>query len=174
MSATRAALVLAAFCAALPAAAQEATIGTLTCAEAMAPDAALPARHLPATLAGAIALGAGRTEVDLDLGPAIRDALREACPQPANAGRRLVDIAAAVPATGGATVDLATLTCATLAPRWRREAPALVPAIVAILAGGEGRIHRAAYDRIGEGLPRQCRDPANLDRRVLEVAAALP
>ncbi len=75
---------------------------------------------------------------------------------------------------GGASIDFASLTCATLAPRWRQEARAIVPAIVVFLAGPDGRIGRAAFDRVGEGLPRHCRDPANADRRVLDVAAGLP
>ncbi|CAH0179570.1 hypothetical protein [Roseomonas sp. CECT 9278] len=175
MSLPRTAFLLAALAAAAPALAQEANIATLTCAEAMAEGAALPGMHLPAALAGAIALRAGRTEVNLGLGPALREPLREACPQPANAQRTLIDLAAAVPAPAdGPTIDLATLTCAALAPRWRQEARAIVPAIVVFLAGPGGRISRAAFDRVGEGLPRQCRDPANADRRVLELAAALP
>jgi hypothetical protein len=171
----RCAVLLTGLLCATPALAQEANIMTLTCAEAMAEGAALPGMHLGAALAGAVALRAGRTEVNLALGPALREPLRDACPQPANAGARLVDLAAAVPAPeGGATIDLATLTCAALAPRWRQEARAIVPAIVVFLAGPQGRIGRAAFDRVGEGLPRQCRDPANADRRVIEVAAALP
>ncbi|BDG71571.1 hypothetical protein Rmf_15000 [Roseomonas fluvialis] len=171
----RAALLVAGMLAAAPARAQDAAIATLTCSEAMADGAALPGAILPATLAGLVALRAGRTEVNLALGPAIRDALREGCRDPANAQARLADLAAAVPVPqDGPTIDLATLTCATLAPRWRQEARAIVPAVVAFMAGAEGRVGRAAFDRVGEGLPRQCRDPANLDRRVLEVAASLP
>jgi hypothetical protein len=167
----RAAFILACLLAAAPARAQDVSIATLTCAE----GAALPGAILPATLAGAVALRTGRHEVNLAHGPAIGDALRQACRDPAQAQARLIDLAAAVPLPqDGATIDFATLTCATLAPRWRQEARAIVPAIVAFLAGAEGRIDRAAFDRVGEGLPRACRDASNLDRRVLDVAAALP
>lgn len=169
------ALIVSGCLAAGPALAQEANIMTLTCAEAMAEGAAVPGAHLGAALAGAVALRAGRPEVNLALGLALRDPLRDACLQHVNATARLVDLAAAVPTPeGGPSVDLAGLTCSALAPRWRQEARAIVPAIVVFLAGPDGRIGRAAFDRVGEGLPRQCRDPANADRRVLEVAAALP
>lgn len=54
----------------------------------MAEGAALAGMHLPAALAGALALRAGRTEA--------RDPLREACPQPAHADRRVLEVAAAL------------------------------------------------------------------------------
>lgn len=176
MSSLRAPLLLLALVAPLPALAQEGALPTMTCAEAMAEDAPLPARHLPAALLGHLALRAGTGTIRLDLARPVGAALREACQASDGAGRRIVDIAAAVPPPEGeaVTIDLATLTCAELAPRWRREAQVIVPALVAQMAGPEGRIARPALDRVGEGLPRICRDAANAGRAVRDAAAAIP
>lgn len=158
------------------AAAQEIALATATCADVMAEGAPLTARYLPAALIGHLAARAGSSQVRLDLATPIRAALRAACEAPDGATRRLADIAAAVTPQEGepVIVDFATLTCADLAPRWRREAQVIVPALVALASGPEGRIARGAFDRVGEGLPRICRDPAEAGRRVTEAAAAIP
>jgi hypothetical protein len=159
-----------------PVVAQDISLASVTCAEAMAEGAPIPWRHLAAALVGHLAARAGASQVRIDVVPPIRTALRAACEAPDGAARRLVDIAAAVapPEGEAAMIDFATLTCAELAPRWRRDAQVIVPALVALVAGPEGRIARTALDRVGEGLPRICRDPAEAGRRVTEAAAAIP
>ncbi|MBR0653151.1 hypothetical protein GXW78_26075 [Roseomonas terrae] len=165
----------------MPVAAQDArptpdtpvTLGTVTCAQARA--SRLTPRHLAAAELGAQAARAGRSRYSTAAVDAAEAALRRDCTGDAAAERRVTDIIRALPATAAAAtdIDLATMTCQNLAPVWRDGARNLVPFMVGWRDGVAGTITRAALDKVGEGVPRLCRDQTNQDRRISEVLAEL-
>lgn len=150
-------------------------LATATCAEAAAASR-LSQRHLAAALLGARAARAGRSTFSVAAVDAAEQAIRSGCAMDGAGERRLIAIVASLPAAPAAEgdLDLATLTCLSLAPSWRQAARSLVPFMAGWRdAAADVPLTRAALDRVGEGLPRICRDEENKDRPIVEVLGDL-
>jgi hypothetical protein len=107
---------------------------------------------------------------------AVGEALKRGCDGPDGAGRKLGDIAAgvAVPAKGDKDRDFAAMTCAQLGPVWKEEARQLVPFLVGMRdAPANAPLTKAALDKVGEGLPRLCKEAGNAGKLVTELVAGL-
>ena len=164
------ALFLAIF-AATPALAQDVNLMTLTCTQAVAEGTPLsPARMVPA-MAGLAAKEAGIARLLGEEGMAVFAAeLRAGCTT--DNTRTLSAIALRIPPApaGPGDLDLATLTCAELAPLWRRDARVIVPFLAGLLSEG-GIVPGGFMDRIGNGVQATCRQPGQAQDRVIDVAA---
>lgn len=162
----------------VPAAAQEDValpLATVTC-DQVAASRRLSTRHLVAAELGARAARAGRARFSTAAVDAADEAVSSGCALGGAGTRRLAAIVATLPPVPEAAgdLDLATLTCLSLAPTWRQVARSLVPFMVGWRDAAEDIVlTRAALDRVGEGLPRICRDEANKDRRVADILGQL-
>ena len=142
-----------------------------SCANARS-EGAPPVASLALVLAGRTAAANGPLRYAPAHVEAITAALNARCDDAASAAQRLADIAAAVPMPPPSEGDrhIATMTCMGLGQIWRSEARRLVP----FLAGSHlDLVDRAAFDRIGEGLPRACRENGARERPVMEVLRGL-
>lgn len=150
-------------------------LATVTC-EKVAAAPRLSTRHLASAELGAVAARAGRSRFSIAAIDAADEAIRTGCAAEGAASRAISAIVAAVPPTPDAEqdLDLATLTCLGLAPTWRQVARNLVPFMVGWRdAASEAPLTRGALDKVGEGLPRICREEANQDRGVADVLTEL-
>lgn len=142
-----------------------------SCATARS-EGAPPVASLALVLAGRSAAANGPLRYAPAHVEAIGAAITTRCEDAAAAALRLADIAAAVPMPPPSDADrnIATMTCMGLGQIWRSEARRLVP----FLAGSRMDVlDRAAFDRIGEGLPRACRENGSGERPVLDVLGGL-
>lgn len=151
-------------------------LATVTCAAARKEGEAVTPRMLTAAIAGRMAALGKRTVFSPDYEKAVGEALKRGCDGPDGAGRKLVDIGSgvAVPAKGDKDRDFATMTCAQLGPLWREEARQLVPFLVALRdTPTNAPLTKASLDKVGEGLPRLCKEAANSAKLVTELVAGL-
>ncbi len=151
-------------------------LATITCATIQREDREPNPRMLAAAYAGRIAAKAGNARFAPDLVGAITDALRLGCTGEGTAGRKLADIIAgiAIPAVSEKDRDFATMTCAQLGLIWKDEARLILPFLVALRdVAADTPFSKAAVNKVGEGLPKLCREPANASRRVTELAETL-
>ena len=149
---------------------------SVTCADARKPGAAVTPHMITAALAGRFAVAAGHSRLSNDYVKAISEALLRACPANEANDRKLIDVAAgvAMPAKSDKDRDFATLTCTQLAPLWKDEARNMVPFLFALREGTATRpMTKSALDKIGAGLPKACREPANAQRRAIDVVKEL-
>lgn len=117
------------------------------------------------------AAGQGAWRFDAAHADVIGRHLHETCGAADAAARPLSAIAAERPLPYGAGTDLAALTCAELALGWRQNARSWVP----FLTGAtETNLARRSMDRIGEGIPRICRQPGQEGKTLRAVLAELP
>ncbi len=164
------ALFLAIYAAA-PALAQDINLMTLTCAQATTEGTPLPPARMVPAMAGLAAKQAGLARLPGEAGLAAFAAeLRAGCTT--DDTRTLSAIAFRIPAVapGPGDLDMASLTCAELAPLWRRDARVIVPFIAGLLSEA-GMIPPGFMDRIGNGVQAACRQPGQAQDRVIDVAA---
>jgi len=151
-------------------------LATVTCAAARAEGAAVTPRLLSAAIAGRLTAQAKQTRFSADYVTAVGEALKRGCEGADAAGRKLADIASgvAMPAKGAKDHDLATLTCAQLEPIWKADPQKIVPFLVALRdTGTDAKLTKAALDKLGNGLPKACKEPGNAGKLVMELAKGL-
>jgi len=151
-------------------------LATVTCATARKEGEAVTPRMLTSAIVGRAAAQAKRTVYSPEFEKAVGEALKRGCDGPDGAGRKLGDIASgvAVPAKGPKDRDLATMTCAQLGPLWKEEARQLVPFLVALRdTPTNAPLTKAALDKVGEGLPKLCKEAGNSGKLVMELVAGL-
>lgn len=147
---------------------------TLSCAQVLGEDSPLPPRRLVPAYAGLVAARNSNARLPSDAGlTQFGTALRAGCAN--DPTQPLAMIAVLIPPIRPAEGDrdMATMTCAALAPIWRREANQIVPFVAGLLAP-QGRLAPGAMDRIGNGLQTACREPINAGQIVIDVVALLP
>ncbi len=158
------------------AAEESVTLATSTCAAIQQEGKGPNPRMLAAAYAGRIAAKTKTAVLSPDLVQAITETWRRGCEGTDAAGRKLADVIAgiAIPPKTDKDRDFATLTCAQLAPIWREEARIIVPFLVALRdSAADAPITKASLDKVGEGLPKLCRDTNNAAKLVTEVAQDL-
>lgn len=147
-------------------------LATATCG-AMKTDGPTSPRLLAAAYAGRIAATSKHARLSPELVKTIVETLDRACDGTTDtADRKLADVISgiAIPAKTDKDRDFATLTCAQLAPLWKEEARQIVPFLVGLRDGAANTpITRAGLDKVGQGLPKLCREPGNETRRVTEL-----
>jgi len=151
-------------------------LATVTCATARKEGEAVTPRMLTSAVAGRLTALGKRTVYSPDYDKAVGEALKRGCDGSDGAGRKLVDIASgvAVPAKGAKDRDFATMTCAQLGPLWKEEARQLVPFLVALRdTATNAPLTKAGLDKVGEGLPRLCKEAGNSGKLVTELVAGL-
>lgn len=147
-----------------------------TCTAMKAEGAVVNPRNLAPAYAGRVAARAGNAVLSPELVKAIGETIRRGCEGPDTADRKLADIISgiAMPAKGDKDRDFAALTCAQLAPIWREEARQIVPFLVSLRdVGANAALTKAGLDKVGEGLPKLCREPGNEAKLVTEMAKTL-
>jgi len=151
-------------------------LSTVTCGEARKDGAAVGFRFLGAAYAGRLAAKAGHARFSPDLVKVLGDALRRACEGTDAADRKLADVVAgiAIPAKGDKDRDFATMTCAQLAPLWKEEARQMVPFLVALRDATDATpLTKVRLDKVGDGLPKTCREAGNEKKLVLDLVKGL-
>jgi len=151
-------------------------LATVTCATARAEGGAVSPRLLSAAIAGRLTAQAKQTRFSPGYVTAVGEALKRGCEGADATGRKLADIASgvAMPATGDKDRDMATLTCAQLGPIWKDEARQIVPFLVALRdTGTDAKLTRAALDKLGNGLPKICKEAGNGGKLVMELVKGL-
>ena len=144
----------------------------ITCAQMTAEGAPPPPIMLTAMM-GLLAARANRPLLSEAQFGAAAAAAQDACSAPDGGPRRVLDILAATPAPEDpAAIDLAAMTCGTLAPLWRQRARVIVPFLAGWLSGPEGQVSRPQMDRLANGVQSTCRNADNVARPLLEVATA--
>lgn len=144
----------------------------ITCAQMTAEGAPPPPIMLTAMM-GLLGARANRPLLSEAQFGAAAAAAQAACSAPDGGPRRVLDILAATPAPEDqAAIDLAAMTCGTLAPLWRQRARVIVPFLAGWLSDPEGQVSRPQMDRLANGVQSTCRNADNAARPVLEVAAA--
>ena len=144
----------------------------VTCAQ-MTAEGAQPPPLMISAMMGLLAARANRPLISqVQFGVAVA-AAQAACTAADGGPRRVLDLLAETPSPEDpAAMDLAAMTCGTLAPLWRQGARVIVPFLAGWLSRPEGQVSRPQMDRLGNGLQSICRDADNAARPVLEVAAA--
>ena len=151
-------------------------LATITCG-AMKTDGPTSPRLLAAAFAGRIAANTRHARLSPELVKSIVATLDRACDGTTDtADRKLADVVSgiAIPAKTDKDRDFATLTCAQLAPLWKEEARIIVPFLVALRdTAANTQITRPAMDKVGQGLPKTCREPGNEAKLVTELVKTL-
>lgn len=151
-------------------------LATATCG-ALKSEGPTNPRLLAAAYAGRIAATTKHARLSPDLVRTIVETMDRACDGTTDtADRKLADVISgiAIPAKSDKDRDFATLTCAQLAPLWKEEARIIVPFLVALRdTAANTQITRPAMDKIGQGLPKICREPGNEAKLVTDLVKTL-
>lgn len=155
---------------------EDINLATVTCGATRADGTRINPSMIAAAYAGRAAAKAGHARLSTDFIKTIGDTITRGCEGPEGTDRKLADVIAgvAVPSSTDKDRDFATLTCAQLAPLWKEEARQIVPFLVGLRDGAANTpITRAGLDKVGQGLPKLCREPGNETKLVTELAKDL-